>query len=58
MMARGTDSSGNWIHLAPPSENFDAGNMTLTISGNNSYKVLMRDTTQQSDLYPVDTAAS
>ncbi len=57
MMARGMDSSDNWSHLTPPSVNCDASNMA--IYGHireHQAKILMRDTTGQTDLYPVDAA--
>jgi len=58
MMARGVDSGDNWIHLAPPSENFDASNMALyNHIREQQVKVLMRDAAQQTDLYPVDASA-
>jgi ectoine hydroxylase-related dioxygenase (phytanoyl-CoA dioxygenase family) len=59
MMARGIDSSGNWIHLTPPSNNFDAGNMAIYEHfRQQQMKVIMRDAKQQTDLYPVDASAN
>lgn len=58
MMARGMDSGGNWIHLTPPSVNFDAGNISIyNHIREQQVKVLMRDAAMQTDLYPVDASA-
>jgi len=55
MMARGRDSGGNWIHLTPPADNFDASNLVLYEQiRQQQVKVLMRDAKQPTDLYTVD----
>ncbi len=59
IMARGVDSGGNWIHLTPPSINFDARNIAIyNHIREQQVKVLMRGTTLQTDLYPVDASVN
>lgn len=59
MMARGKDDGGNWIHLTPPSYNFDAGNMAIYEHiRQQQMNILMRGTKQQTHLYPADAPAN
>jgi hypothetical protein len=57
MMARGMDGAGNWIHLTPPSVNFDTSNMAMYEHiREQQLKVLMRDAAQQTDLLPINAS--
>jgi hypothetical protein len=57
MMARGVDNGGNWIHITPPSVNFDTSNMALYNQiREQQARILMHDAAQQTDLYPADTS--
>ena len=59
MMARGIDDGANWMHLTPPSDNFDAGNMAIYEHiRQQQMNILMRGTKQQTDLYPVEVSAN
>lgn len=59
MMARGIDDRANWMHLTPPSDNFDAGNMAIYEHiRQQQMNILMRGTKQQTDLYPVEASAN